>query len=390
MALPGAVALHSDRSSGQSRVKGGWLAQLSTDYADVCVEWERLAESGAALPFQRRGWLQHWYEAHRQPDFLAVLVTVRHRCTGAAVMALPLVLYRDGPLRVISFADGGLTDYNAPILGADAPPDAASACQILCAIRAILPPADLLYFGKMPLHVGGRTNGLALLPGTHASSLTGNILHVPRGWDDWHHGLERTFRKELERSLRVFQKAPGAEFRHITGAAEIARVYGVLKSQQRERIAELGLPYILDDPACERFYDGLVAGGETILTALMAGEEVVAALLGIENGGHYAMVRLSTAGAKWKTCSPGRLLIERTMRMLHNQGCRKFDFTIGEYAYKRRMGVTNVPLHEWRLALSWRGWPLVIKKNARAFVRLSPGIKRLAKAIQAKLMSHPG
>ena len=75
-----------------------------------------------------------------------------------------------------------------------------------------------------------------------------------------------------------------------------------------------------------------------VVSALTVGEEVVATLLGVRNGSRYVMVRFSNAGEKWSTCSPGRLVIERTMAALHADGVREFDFSIGNYSYKRRFG----------------------------------------------------
>ena len=53
-----------------------------------------------------------------------------------------------------------------------------------------------------------------------------------------------------------------------------------------------------------------------MVSALTVGEEVVATLLGVRNGPRYVMVRVSNAGDKWSACSPGRLVIERTMAAL--------------------------------------------------------------------------
>ena len=373
MAWAGAIEPMLARKAGRIGRSLAYRAQLSGDYAEVAACWEGMAARGAALPFQRKSWLAAWFGAHRGAGCQPLLVTVFDGESGEPVMGLPLVLSRADGRRTITFADYGLTDYNAPVLGVSAPDDAARARHMLRAIRAVLPPADVLRFDKMPRMVGALPNPLALLPGVATSNLNGNILHVPGAWEDWHYGLERTFRKELERSLRVFLKQPGAQVRQITEPEDVARVYSALKLQQRERIAELGLPYILDQREPSQFYDRLVADGiqdgSVILTALTAGEEVVAALLGIRDGQHYAMVRLSTAGTAWKNCSPGRLLIERTMHMLHAQGYRRFDFTIGDYAYKRRMGVTASPLCELTLALSWRGWPPAILARAKALAK---------------------
>ncbi|MGC4074061.1 MAG: GNAT family N-acetyltransferase [Nibricoccus sp.] len=74
----------------------------------------------------------------------------------------------------------------------------------------------------------------------------------------------------------------------------------------------------------------------------------------------YIMVKISNAGEKWSNCSPGRLIIERTMAALHKDGVRKFDFSIGNYPYKRRFGVTCSAARRCRRSpLSWRGLPVV-------------------------------
>ena len=67
------------------------------------------------------------------------------------------------------------------------------------------------------------------------------------------------------------------------------------------------------------------------------------------------MVRISNAGEKWSNCSPGRLIIERTMAALHQEnGVREFDFSVGNYAYKRRFGADAVAAdrHQRRLELA--------------------------------------
>jgi CelD/BcsL family acetyltransferase involved in cellulose biosynthesis len=84
------------------------------------------------------------------------------------------------------------------------------------------------------------------------------------------------------------------------------------------------------------------------------------------------MVRISNAGEKWSNCSPGRLIIERTMAALHKDGVREFDFSIGNYAYKRRFGVVPLALVDLTAALSWRGVPYVLRDRAAARLRRHP------------------
>ena len=97
-----------------------------------------------------------------------------------------------------------------------------------------------------------------------------------------------------------------------------------MEIQQGARMQHLGLNFILNDETCAAFYRQLVGenlgSGYAVLSALTVGDEVVATLLGIRSGSRYVMVRISNAGEKWSKCSPGRLIIERTMAALHRDG----------------------------------------------------------------------
>jgi CelD/BcsL family acetyltransferase involved in cellulose biosynthesis len=106
----------------------------------------------------------------------------------------------------------------------------------------------------------------------------------------------------------------------------------------------------------------------------------VATLLGVRDRARYTMIRISNAGGKWSNCSPGRLIIERTMAALHRDGVRVFDFSVGNYAYKRRFGAKRVPLAELSAALSPRGWPYSLRyrtaRKLRNYPKLSAFLKQ--------------
>ena len=55
------AALQVQPSAGR-RAGAAWRVEIATDYAAVGDRWERLAEAGAAIGFQRRHWLSAWYE----------------------------------------------------------------------------------------------------------------------------------------------------------------------------------------------------------------------------------------------------------------------------------------------------------------------------------------
>jgi CelD/BcsL family acetyltransferase involved in cellulose biosynthesis len=358
---------------------------VAASYGDVAERWRALRESGSSLAFQSETWLSNWYDnLSGNADIEALPITIVDRRLGD-VLALPLVRRRIGKLAYIEFADGGLTDYNAPIIGSNgARIDPAG---LMKSLRAALPRADVLRFGKMPDYVGGVKNPLAHVAGARACRLNGNIIRAPGKWDEWHWGLERTFRKELERSWRVFERR-GGTFRRVVDLDDARRVFAELKRLQRARIGELGYEYTLDEPRNDAFYDNVVetgiASGDVILTTLEADGEMVGGLLSIAKGDHYSMTRLAAAGGDWKNVSPGRLVIERTMKHLHGEGFRLFDFTIGEYAYKRRLGVESVPLFDLDIGLSWRGLPIVAFENLKRDARENPRVMAIARRLRGR------
>ena len=204
--------------------------------------------------------------------------------------------------------------------------------------------------------------------------------------------LKRDVRRVLERSWRTFTAYPDAAFKIAGEKAEALRVLATLDAQQSARMQHLGVNFILDDGACADFYRNLVrdgiGDGYAVLSALTVGEEVVATLLGVRSGPRYVMVRVSNAGDKWSGCSPGRLVIERTMAALHRDGVREFDFSVGEYDYKRRFGVTELPLVDISAALSLRGLPYALRDRAARELRNHPQLTAYLKRVLGKPLSR--
>ena len=108
----------------------------------------------------------------------------------------------------------------------------------------------------------------------------------------------------------------------------------------------------------------------------------MAALLGVARGATYVMIRICSGSGEWSNCSPGRLVITQTMQMLHAQGYRHFDFSIGDYAYKRRLGVSSRPLFRLRMVMSIRGLALLAYDQSKDFIKQHPAILTQAKRLR--------
>ncbi len=364
-----------------------YRVRVFANWDDAAARWQGEVAAGAAgTAFQMHDWLEAFYAAAKCDAQVTPLIAVMEEAvSGEFALALPLVLRRHDSQRVIEFADLGMTDFNAPLLG-PAAPSAGEAAEALAALRRALPPADLLCLKKMPPVVDGRANPLAHLAGAHASAVNGNLVTMGEDHDAWRHSLPRTVRKELERSWRVFTRREGTGFRSIDDADEALRILEVMDGQQRARLEELGQPYQLGDAVTMAMHRELMqrVGGFVSLTVLEAGEEIVAALLGVRRGDTIVFIRLTHGGAEWTNCSPGRLILSRTLGHLHAQGVRKFDFSVGNFAYKRRFGVVRQPLVDFAMALSWRGWMPLLRLLAGATMRRHPELRRRVRRLLGK------
>lgn len=356
----------------------GFHVEFVDDWNQAAARWN---DVGPSTPFQDSRWLDAWYRAFAGVDDVKPLIAViSDAATSEPAALIPLIRRLHNGIRVVEFADLALTDYNAPVLGTAAPRDAKAArslwCDLLAALKRLPGGTDLIRLRKMPGDLDGRSNPLALLDGASSCPLNGNLVATGDDFDAWRYSLERTVRKELERSWRVFSRDPVAAFRIVGDEPEALRIFAAMEAQQDARMQHLGLNFFLNDETCAGFYRNLVVdnlhNGFAVLSALTVGDEVVATLLGIRSGSRYVMVRISNAGERWANCSPGRLIIERTMAALHSDGVREFDFSIGNYAYKRRFGVTPLGLVDLTAALSWRGIPYALRDRAVRELRKYP------------------
>ena len=360
----------------------GFVARM-TDYR--AQDWQ--PAPGQATIFQRADWLTPFYDAvaAHQPNAPALVAEV-HDAAGALAFRLPLLL-RKGPLRRIEFADLNMTDFNGPLLGPAAPVTAEAAKRAFAALQVALPPHDVLNLMKMPGRIGERPNPLLLARPGLTSAVNGNLL-LTQDWNSFHHGLEKEVRKELERSWRVFSRIEDTCYRHITDADEALAMLETIERVQKDRIGQLGEVYGMDAPVTADFQRRLlrqgVASGYACLTALTAGDEMVAALVGVRDGQTYLMIRLVHVQGAWKRVSPGRLLIHRTLMQMHEEGYRRFDFSIGNYPYKRRFGPVRTPLYDIVQAGSPLGTLALLRAQGAALLRRHPRAHETMRRLMGK------
>jgi len=379
MLMPAGVEYEVSGDALRDRVGGGYSVRISRGHDEIRMALDCAEVLGAASPFQHRMWLTTWFStAGRHASVRPLVASIRDEARDQLALALPLVELREKGRTLIEFADLGVTDYNAPLLGPASPRSAESAQRLWDALMRELPAVDAIRLTKMPGEIGGLPNPLTLLASSQKSHLHCNLLSVA-SYDDFKRRRGRIYRKEYERSWRVFERLGGTQFRRIWDVESALGVLRSIEEQQRRRIRGLGLPYLLDAPHIANFYRKLVTDGlgcgYVVMTVLLCGEDPVAALLGVRDGDVFTILRISNAGEAWKPCSPGRLVITRTIEHLCGEGCTSFDFTTGDYEFKRRLGVERRQLFELTQAKSWWGVPMAAKAAVKGRLRRHPRLE---------------
>ena len=357
---------------------------------DFVRDWRQAAlrlNAGHRTAFQHGYWLGAWYQAfHGVAPLIAV---ISDAATGKDIAMVPMISHTRRGIRVVEFADLGVSDNNAPILACDAAIDTAGAHAISAALvdglRALPDRFDLLRLKKMPAYVGGKPNPLVSLGRLGSCSVNGNLVLTGDDYADYRASIRRL---QLPRCWRVFSRLGNARFEIATDVERAREFLDVMDVQQEERMKQLGSPFVLNDDAHARFYREVarqgVAEGYAVVSALVCDKGIVATTLGVRYGTTYFLLRISHTGKTWANFSPGLLVTEHTMAALHAQGVRRFDLSIGNQDYKRRLGAEPVALTDVSVALSWRGLPYVWRDHSAQGLRRHPKLAAIAARAMGK------
>ncbi|WP_025033744.1 GNAT family N-acetyltransferase [Bradyrhizobium sp. DOA9] len=357
---------------------------------DVLRDWRHAASrlsAGQRTAFQHADWLGAWYGAFH--DVAPLIAVISDAATGKDIAIVPMISHVRRGIRIVEFADLGVSDNNAPILALDAALDAGATdavnTALIDALRALPDRLDLLRLKKMPAEVGGKPNPLVALGRIGSSSLNGNLVLMGDDYDDYQASIKRL---QMRRCWRVFSRHAGARFEIAADVARAHELLDVTDVQQQARMRKLGSRFVLNDETHARFYREVVrrglAEGYATVSALVCDEGIVATTFGVRHGATYFLLRISHGGDQWSSCSPGLLVAERTMAALHAQGVRRFDLSIGNQAYKRRFGAERTPLTDVSVALSWRGLPFAWRDHAAQRLRRYPKLAALAARAMGK------
>lgn len=384
-------AITDGRSNGEARKRTARAGAESmredqlTDVAaleEVSAEWRSLAER-RGTPFVTPDWYLAWLRSFG--DRATPFVTTLRASDGSLRGLMPLVLSRTRAYPTLSFAGADFGDYFHPVALTSADEQAVSsvfARQLeRCRRDWAIFVADYVDDQAPWVHevVADQALGLHAVryhdrPSTYLSIDLGGS-----SWPAYLAGRSSNLRGQLGRKLRGLERAGEVRFRQTTGGAELTEDMAMLFELHHRRwstkrstlfASERSRAFQLD------FARAALEHGWLRLWTLEVGGEAIAAWYGWRLGNRFLYYQAGFDPA-WARCSPGLLLLARTIEGAFAEGAAEYDMLLGDEPFKARFATSS------RTAAT-----LVLTRGmhpARAVVAVDVTLRRLARRLPAGL-----
>jgi CelD/BcsL family acetyltransferase involved in cellulose biosynthesis len=349
--------------------------QVSRDLGDFTVFWPRSDERGSARchVFQCADVLKVWLDTigvARGVDPHFVVVSDER---GERGFALALGIERRYGVRVLTFLDGGVSDYNAPVVFANASAGCPwSLPHLIERLRGVLPPFDLVMFEKMPADVLDRVNPLVQTDmEKHVPS--GHTTMLPGSWAEFA-ATRLPRRADARRKRRKLEAMGKLTFVVADDAPSRERLLEAMIRQKTQRYIETRGWDGFDRPGYRTYFrrmtERLGSSGTVHACALQLDDKVIAAHWGLVAGARFYSL-MPSFDAEWSRFSPGRLLLEELIAWSYAHGITCFDFGIGDESYKFEFRDAVLPLFRAVIPVTLAGSACVFALNRKNDLRNS-------------------
>lgn len=405
---PAAAAARSRSAERPGAGAAGVNLSLHGDLGAIEQEWRTFEPRTEGTVFQLFDWLAKWqrHVGSRQGTIPAILCG---RDDAARLLfVLPLAIETRGPVRCLVWLGSELCDYNAPVLCERFAQqvDAGGFARLWRDIIGLLRTNpryrfDLIDLQKMPETIGRQRNPFLDLPvlpnpsGAHIATLESD-------WERFYAAKRSASTRKRERGkLKQLAQHGAIRFVHVQDGADVARTVDTLIVQKEHSFARMGVENIFARPGYREFVlDVATDPGmrELVHVGRMdVGATMAATSLGLTFRGCYYLLFSSYADGDVARFGPGRAHLHELLRHAIERGFDRFDFTIGDEAYKREWSDIELRLYDHLAANTVRGWAVVTMiaafRKTKRFIKQTPPLWRAfskARAIAGRLSHRTG
>ena len=350
---------------------------VSVNFDEVAGIWPPMkrAGSGSELPrafaFQCREFISGWLNTvGRARRTQGVFVVVRDAQSNP-LMLLPLAMERRCGVRVLGFIDGGLSDYNAPVLFQSAANvDEQMAREIWKDVYDALPRFDVLILEKVPKFVLDIPNPLGFLVSAPERN-SGHVVSLTE--QRWRESQRRSAEiKDSRRQMRRLEAIGPVRFLMASKKDTSEKILEKMIEQKRRRYLETRGLDGFERPGYREYFRAMTRhywpSGCIHISALLVGDDIVATHWGLFTTDRFYYL-MPAYEANWSKYSPGRLLMEELVRWCQEQGLPSFDLGIGDEKYKMRFNGAELKLFRGMYATSILGLSYLSVIRARKRIR---------------------
>lgn len=368
------------------RFADGVAIRIHTSFEQAEPRWRAAQDDCTCYGFQAYDWLATWHRTLGKRQGWEVLLVELTDADDRTLMLLPLGRRRQYGLRVAGFLGGEVTDYNAPLLRADA--DLSAFSMLWPVIMRLLGGVDVFRARRMPQHVEGVANPVAALAGMqHAEQA--HVATLTAGFEEFQKQRSAKVFADTRRQLRRLGELGKVQLLIDASPPQRAQVVEAMARQKARRWHETGSRDLFAEPGYLAFYQDLaeqgLGGGAVVVSALYVDEHLVATHWGIRYGKRFYWLMPGYEDGEWGRYSVGRVLLDAVVRDCIAQGLALFDLTVGDEAYKQQWADHILPLYAGQQGHSLRGKLAVtldlayrrLRERARANETLRKLVRRL-------------
>jgi CelD/BcsL family acetyltransferase involved in cellulose biosynthesis len=300
----------------------------------------------AMYVYQSREFLDVWMasigKARRARCFLVVVKDIDDN----PVLYLPLVIETRFNNRCLRFMDGGVADFNAPILAAGRDLTRGEFLAIWAEILSLLPAIDLIDLKKITSEVCGVRNPLTYLDCRPYES-SGYAVDLALRHEQAASGPVCRMRKKLERQHHRLSQLGATRFVTRPSRAQLPALVDRLMGLKREQYLRTSGRDFFATPGIHDFYSRMAApdqlGRISDLSALTCGDSVVSAHLGFRGRGRFYYV-LPAFDTRHRSLAVGMLLLDHLIERCGEETYATFDLGEGDFSYKTKWATHRLPL----------------------------------------------
>jgi CelD/BcsL family acetyltransferase involved in cellulose biosynthesis len=257
----------------------------------------------------------------------------------------------------------------------------------------------LIDLEKMPECVGEQRNPfIDLAVRAHPSGAY--VADLGRNWEELYAARRSSStRKRERRQLRQLADHGKVCFIDVEGRDDRTRTLKTLFEQKSRTFSRMGVDDPFLRPGHREFFLAMAddpAMAELIhVSRLAVGAQIAAASVGLKFRNCYYLIVSSYDAGELSRFGPGRAHLHELLRHAIEQGFQRFDFTVGDEPYKRDWSDTELNLHDYLTAVTFRGWLIGAMtaqfRRTKRFIKQSPGLWRAfsrARALAGLLSSR--